>query len=95
MSADNDIEILSKMSRNMRKPAFCIFKNKDAGQLAETAKVQRLCFLYTDSTIPLLLKSEISSFPPLCSLVCVCPDGKPGRFSHDVAQIGVVSGFQA
>ena len=52
-------------SRRMRKPAICICENKGADQLRgkrETA--QRLCSRYTDSTIPLLLKSEISSFQP-------------------------------
>ena len=46
----------------MRKPAFCICENKDADQLRGNRKAdQRLCFRYTDSTIPLLSKSEISS----------------------------------
>ena len=46
----------------MRKPAFCIRENKDADQLRVNRKAdQRLCFRYTDSTIPLLPKSEISS----------------------------------
>ena len=45
----------------MRKPAFCIFENKDADQLRGSREAdQRLCFRYTDSTIPLLSKSEIS-----------------------------------
>ena len=49
----------------MRKPAFCICENKDADQLHSSRKAdQRLCFHYTDSTIPLLPKSEISSFIP-------------------------------
>ena len=38
----------------MRKPVFFICENKD----------QRLCFRYTDSTIRLLSKSEISSLQP-------------------------------
>ena len=42
----------SHLSRIMRKPTICICKNKDAGPL----------FCYMDSTITLLLKSEISSF---------------------------------
>ena len=42
-----------EMSRVMRKPAFCICKNKDADQ--------RTCFRYVDSTHPLLSKSKISS----------------------------------
>ena len=44
----------------MRKPDFCLGENKGADQLREAD--QRLCFRYSDSTIPLLLKSEISSF---------------------------------
>ena len=46
----------------MRKPAFCICENKDADQLRGNREIdQRLCFRYTDSTIHLLPKSEISS----------------------------------
>ena len=49
----------------MRKPAFCICENKDADQLRGNREAdQRLCFRYTDSTIPLLSKSEISSLYP-------------------------------
>ena len=44
------------------EPAFCICENKDADQLrSNCAADQRLCFRYTDSTIPLLPKSEIPS----------------------------------
>ena len=43
------------MSRIMRKPTFCICENKDADQLRGNREAdQRLCFRYTDSTIPLL-----------------------------------------
>ena len=45
----------------MGKPTICIGENKDADQRHREAD-QRLCFRYSDSTIPLLLKSEISSF---------------------------------
>ena len=38
----------------MGKPTTCLGENKGADQ--------RLCFRYSDSTIPLLLKFEISSF---------------------------------
>ena len=49
----------------MRKPAFCICKNKDADQLCGNGEAdQRLCFRYIDSTIPLLSKSEMSSLQP-------------------------------
>ena len=50
------------MSRVMRKPTFCICENKDADQLRGNREAdQRLCFRCTDSTIPPLSKSEISS----------------------------------
>ena len=51
----------------MRKLAFCICKNKDADQLRGNREADHsLCFRYTDSTISLLPKSEISSFQPSC-----------------------------
>ena len=51
-----------QMSRVVRKPAFCICENKDADQLRGDREAdQRLRFRCTDSTIPLLPKSEISS----------------------------------
>ena len=59
----------------MRKPAFCILcVNKDADQLqvgGNREADQRLCFRYTDSTIPLLPNSEIASL--LLSSVAVQP----------------------
>ena len=56
----------------MRKPDFCICKNKDADQLRGNREAdQRLYFCYSDSTIPLLPKSEISS--PWPSSVVVQP----------------------
>ena len=52
-----------KMSRVMRKPTFSISEDKDADQLRGNREAdQRLCFRYTDSTIPLLPIFEISSF---------------------------------
>ena len=74
----------------MRKPNFCICENKDADQLRGNREAdQRLCFCYTDSTIPLLPKSKISS------LFCGCkarfvPDlvGNPEDwFSHNEAHL--------
>ena len=51
------------LSRIVRKPDFCLCENKGADQLRSNCEAdQRLCFRYTDSTISLLLKSEISSF---------------------------------
>ena len=44
-----------KMRHVMRKPDFCICENKDADQLCGNREAdQRLCFRYTESTIPLL-----------------------------------------
>ena len=51
------------MSRIVTKLDFCLGENKGADQLRGNREAdQRLCFRYSDSTIPLLLKSEISSF---------------------------------
>ena len=47
----------------MRKPAFSVCENKGADQLhGNRTADQHLYFRYIDSTIPLLPKSEISSF---------------------------------
>ena len=54
----------------MRKPDFCKCENKDADQLRGNREAdQRLCFCYTDSTIPLLHKSEISCLQPSSAVV--------------------------
>ena len=75
----------------MRKPAFCICENKDADQLCRNCEAdQHLCFHYTDSIIPLLPKSKISSL----AIFCACTArfvldlvGNPkDRFSHNEAQ---------
>ena len=51
------------MSRDVRKPCFCICENKDADQLRGNSEAdQCLCFPYIDSTIPLLAKYII--MPP-------------------------------
>ena len=55
--------ICKHLSRLMGKPTICIGEIKDADQLRGNREAdQRLCFRYSDSAIPLLLKSEISSF---------------------------------
>ena len=47
------------MSRDVRKPDFCICENKDADQLRGHREAdQHLCFRYRDSTTPLLPESE-------------------------------------
>ena len=62
----------NNVSRIMRKPTFCLCENKDADQLRGSREAdQRLCFRYTNSTIPLLSKSELSSLLP--SSVAVQP----------------------
>ena len=55
----------------MGKPTICLGENKGADQLRSNCEAdrnceadQRLCFRYTDSTIPLLSKSKISSLWP-------------------------------
>ena len=54
----------------MGKPTICMGENKDADQLrGNRGADQRLCFRYSYSTIPLLLKSEISSFQLFSVLV--------------------------
>ena len=51
------------LSHPMGKPTICIGENKGADQLRGNREAdQRHCFRYSDSTIPLLLKSEISRF---------------------------------
>ena len=58
------------MSNVMRKPDFCLCKNKGADQLCSNCTAdQRLCFLYSDSTILILFKSKISSFYPISETV--------------------------
>ena len=67
--------ILTYLSHVMRKPTFYICENKDADQLRGDREAdQRLCFRYTDSTFPLLSKSEIASLYPSSVAVqsCLC-----------------------
>ena len=81
------------MSHLMGKPTICKGKNKDADQLRGNREAdQRLCFRYSDSTIPLLHKSpkfqDSSSFLCLYRPVCVGPVWKPHCwFSHETAHI--------
>ena len=54
----------------MGKPDFCLGENKGTDQLRSNCEAdQRLCFRYTDSTIPLLSKSKISSLQSSSVLV--------------------------
>ena len=76
------------MGHCMRKPEIYICENKGSDQLRcenkgsdrlhGTRKAdQRLCFPYTNSKIPLLSKSEISSF---LAIFCRCT----ARFESDL-----------
>ena len=80
-----------EMSRVVRKPDFCICENKEADQLrGNRVADQRLCFRYTDSTIPLLPRN----FKPLATMrdctaffVLELVGNPEDWFSHDEAQI--------
>ena len=68
----------------MRKPAFCICKNKDADQLrGNPIADQRLCFRFMDSTFyfknPEFQASSPSRVLCLHSSVCVEPGQNPAR----------------
>ena len=73
----------------MKNQTFCICDNKGAGQLRSNREAyQRLYFLDTDSTIPLLSISKISILE--LSSVLVQPGlcrtcSETTLFSHDVA----------
>ena len=81
----------------MRKRAFCIYENKGTDQLRCNREAdQPFCFCFTDSTIPLLPKSEI--LKPLavfydCSARFVWDlVGNPeDRFSHNEAHFAIPS----
>ena len=78
------------LSLVMRKPVFCICENKDADQLRGN-RDQRLCFCYTDSTIPYFLNPKTQTSTHLLwlhSLVCVGLGRKPRRqvFFHNEAR---------
>ena len=51
------------LSLRMKNPTICICDNKDADQLCSNCTAdQCLCFRHTDSTIPLVIISKVSSF---------------------------------
>ena len=86
-----------QMSRLMGKSTICIGENKDADQLRGNREAdQRLCFRYSDSTIPHLLYPKLqasSSFLCLYRPVCVGPVRKPRWFSHEAAQMLTPSNY--
>ena len=58
------------MSLVTRKSDFCLCENKSADQLCSNCTAdQRLCFRYTDCTIPLLVIAKISSVWPFSDTV--------------------------
>ena len=67
----------TEMSRLMGKPTICIGENKDADQLRGNREAdQRLCFRYSDSTVPLQLLARF----------CACT----GRFVSDLVKNHIV-----
>ena len=71
----------------MRKPAFYICENKGADQLqGNRAADQRLPFHFIDSTTPYILNPN-SHLLGLYSPVCVRPDWKNQRVSHETIHI--------
>ena len=57
------LQMTVKFEPPHKKPTICLGENKGADQLRSNCEAdQRLCFRYSDSTVPLLLKSKISSF---------------------------------
>ena len=74
------------LSLVVRKPAFFIRENKDADQLRGNREAdQCLCFRYTDTTIPLLYKSEISSCGSTARFVSDLVGNPEDQFSHHKA----------
>ena len=75
----------------MRKTVFCTSQNKGADQLrGNSAADQRLCFRFTDSAIPPLPKSEISSSSCTAQFVSDLVGNPKDRFSHDAAHFSEV-----
>ena len=78
------------MSHCIRKPTKCFCENKGTDQLSGNREAdQLLCFRCTDSTILLLLKSEISCYPASVTVQAgLCQTwSEPKLFSHAQAQI--------
>ena len=75
----------------MRKPDFCICENQDADQLRGNHEAnQRLCFRYTDSTIPNYLNPKFQA-----RLVWDLVGNPEDRFSHIEVHIYVKMCFSA
>ena len=74
----------------MRKLAFCICENKDADQIRGKCKAdQRLCFPYTESTIPLLPVEPLAILYGCTAWFVWDLVGNPkDQFSHNEAHMG-------
>ena len=60
------------MSRDVRKPDFCICENKDAYQLRGNREAdQRLCFRYTDSFVSDLVGNPEDRFSDVAAYINV------------------------
>ena len=88
------------MSRAVRKPDFCLCKNKGADQLCSYCTAdQRLCFRYRNSSIPPLFLPKIfrlllSSVTVQASLCQTWLETQIVGFSRVTAQINIeVPGF--
>ena len=69
------------MSRAIRKSGFCLCENKGTDQLRGNREAdQRLCFYYSDRTIPLLQDSSTSLW--LYKPICVAPGARRPVFSR-------------
>ena len=74
----------------MRKAFFCKFENKDADQLRGITEAdQRLCFRYTDSTIPLLSKLLANLYGRAAWFVLDLVGNPEDQFSHNEAHFVV------
>ena len=76
----------------MGKPTICLGKNKGADQLRSNCEAdQRLCFRYSDSTIPFLLNPKFQASSHILCLyrsICVGPVRKlHSWFSHEAAHL--------
>ena len=76
----------------MRKPDFCICENKDTDQLRGNREAdQRLCFHYTDSTIPLNFKSLAIFCGCTARFVSDLVGNPEDWFSHNAAHMVTTS----
>ena len=99
MKLEQKIQVCSSLYHNMslvmRKPAFCIWENKDTDQLRGNCEAdQRLCFRYKDSTFFYPSTSYIRNFKLLAifcgSIAWFVSDlvkNPEDRFSHNEAPI--------